>query len=203
MPLVLTTKGRSTLARGAAVAWISTVITAMYGVAWVIHSAAIPGLLPAVAKVTHTSVMLILPFGHLVGWWLLTKSLPGRQDNSSMWLLRVPLRGLLLVTTAAFVAPSAFVLWAGRFPAWLTPALLIVWTVLITLTCIAQMMYVRWLADILSDRYLGRIAGVFSALGPFLMVTAILSAGIGPLVVMIAFWIILARVRKGVADLDG
>lgn len=182
---------------------VATAITAIYAAGWILVSFVSTGTLPVAAKIGNTLAILTLPLGHLVGWWMLTSSLPGQEDNAVISLLRVPLRGLLVITTAAFVVPTAFVLWTGDAPSWLTLTLLLVWTILLTLTCAAQMMYIRWLADILGDQTLRQIVGLFLGLGPFLLVTGVLSAGLGPLVVLIAYWGIFTRARKDLLGLSG
>ncbi|MFK7883833.1 MAG: hypothetical protein AB8F26_06590 [Phycisphaerales bacterium] len=155
------------------------------------------GVIPRPIDISLGVLAVVLAFALLVGWWMFSEPHPEYEGTYNGSDMRRTVRVLLVV--AAGLAAVDLVL--SVLPASVAIGLVVmVLGVVAIIVSVAryftQMLYIRWMAPMLSNRKVYNRAKLLMWLGPVLMTVGILLLGLGPLIALVLYWNMLDWIRK-------
>lgn len=152
---------------------------------------------PPALELASNVMMFILATALLVGWWMFSEPHPEYEGTYNGSDTRRAVRVLLVI--AAGISALNVVLE-------LLPASSIVGFAILGLTVVSlfvtvaryitQMLYIRWMAPLLSNRKVYNRAKLLLWLGPVLMTVGIFLLGLGPIIALVLYWNMLDWIRK-------
>lgn len=135
---------------------------------------------------------LVVEFGSLYGWWLLSALDPaysGRDDGATS---RKVLRWALVFGAIYAMGDFVVQMLPGATPnqamGWIEVATAMAALAVMAVQFFASMIYLRWIARRVPDRTVHERARRFMWLGPLLMTVGILCVGIGPIIAIVMYW---------------
>ena len=157
------------------------------------------GAIPAWVETLNQGVNTLLSLVLVYGWWTLSAPDPaytGRADGSNA---RRVLRVALCVAVATNLVTLAFMLTpiAGNAVLALFGFMLL-GLVVFAVRFFAEMQYLRWLAPRIPSREHHQSAGRLMWLGPVLYTVGAACFGIGPIVALVLYIVLLNNIRRDI-----
>jgi hypothetical protein len=156
--------------------------------------------MPISVEIAMSIVNTGLSFVMLYGWWLFSEPHPdyeGTHDGSDA---RRVVRILLIVSAIVSVISTVLYLFMSQKPSSVLVGAMVLLGVVSLLITIAyyifQMLYIRWMATLLSNRKVYDRAKRLLWLGPLLMTVGLLLIGLGPIIALVLYWNMLDWIRK-------
>lgn len=151
---------------------------------------------PAV-ELSINTVSAILSFALLVGWWMFSEPHPEYEGTYNGSSTRKAVRVLLIVAAAIAVLNVLFVILPANAAFGFAIIALGIISIFVSVArYFTQMLYIRWMAPLLSNRRVYKRAKLLLWLGPVLMTVGILLVGLGPLIALVLYWNMLDWIRK-------
>lgn len=158
-----------------------------------------PNVALVVSETAASVLSIVLSLVLLYGWWLLSAPDPAflgvGEGTLARRIVRITVIAAALLTPISGALDAQFV--SASIQSWFVfgSIVMVVELVVAAVKFFASMLYIRWLAPRLPNTYVDERAKTFMWLIPVLWTVGTLACGLGPLVALVLYWIMLNWVR--------